>query len=191
MTEDDGPTLQNGKFLKSHPDCEITRTFVFAAAAFVQIHGGRVRQEVLSAVHRQRHVERQLVQIFEDLLPDGFLYALQMVVRDLPSVSLPQSLLALIVGSRTVLIFWDWVEKRVHHHELVVAQKHSGIRHRHDRTEDPDAVGVSVYHISKDIERVLSPQTDLPHDGIKPPPLPMDIRHDIDHGVSPPSLQHK
>lgn len=104
MTEDDGPALQNRKFLKSHPDSEITRTFVFAAVPLVQVCGGRMRQDVWPAVHRQLYVERQLVQIFEDLLPDGFPYAFQMIVRDLASVSIPQSLFAFIVGSRAVLI---------------------------------------------------------------------------------------
>ena len=191
VTEDDGPALQNRKFLKSHPDSEITRTFVFAAVPLVQVCGSRVRQDVWPAVHRQLYVERQLVQVFEDLLPDGFPYAFQMIVRDLAAIPIPQSLFAFIVGSRAVLIRRGRVIKRVHHHQFVVAQKHVGIWHRHDPAEDPDAVGVSVYHIAKDIERVLSPQADLPHDRIKPPLLPMDIRHDINHGVPPPSSQHK
>ena len=146
-----------------------------------------MRQNVWPAVYRQLYVERQLVQIFEDLLPNSLLYALQMVVRDLPSVSIPQSLFAFIVGSRAVLIRRGRVIKRVHHHQFVVAQKHVGIWHRHDPAEDPDAVRIPIDHVAEDIE----PQADLPHDGIKPPLLPMDIRHDIDHGVSPPSSQHK
>ena len=191
VTEDDGPALQNRKFLKSHPDSEIPRTFVFAAVPLVQVCGSRVRQNVWPAVYRQLYVERQLVQIFEDLLPNSLLYALQMVVRDLASVSIPQSLFAFIVGSRAVLIRRGRVIKRVHHHQFVVAQKHVGIWHRHDPAEDPDAVRIPIDHVAEDIERVLSPQADLPHDRIKPPLLPMDIRHDIDHGVSPPSSQHK
>ena len=106
-------------------------------------------------------------------------------------VTCPQSLFAFIVGSRAVLIRWDWVVKCIHHHQFVVAQKHVGIWHRHDPAEDPDAVRIPIDHVAEDIERVLSPQADLPHDRIKPPLLPMDIRHDIDHGVSPPSSQHK
>ena len=86
VTEDDGPALQNRKFLKSHPDSEIPRTFVFAAVPLVQVCGGRVRQEVLPAVYRQLRVDWQLVQIFEYLLASGFLYALQVVVRDLTSI---------------------------------------------------------------------------------------------------------
>ena len=35
MPKDDYPALQNGESLKPHPDSEITRTFVFPAAAFV------------------------------------------------------------------------------------------------------------------------------------------------------------
>ena len=132
VTEDDGPALQNRKFLKSHPDSEITRTFVFAAVPLVQVCGGRVRQEVLPAVYRQLRVDWQLVQIFEDLLPHGLLHALQMVVRDLASVSIPQNLFAFIVGSRSVLIRRGRVIKRVHHHQFVVAQKHFDIWHRHD-----------------------------------------------------------
>ena len=95
--------------------------------------------------------------------------------RDLTSIPIPQSLFALIVIFRPILIFWGWIVKCVHHHEFVVAQKHFDIRHRHDLTEDFDAVGVAVYHISKDIERVLRLQVDLLHDGIKAPLLPMDI----------------
>ena len=96
-------------------------------------------------------------------------------MRDLTAVSIPQSLFALIVIFRPFLIFWGRVVKCVHHHKFVVAQKHFDIRHRHDLTEDFDAVGVAVYHISKDIDRVLRLQVDLLHDGIKAPLLPMDI----------------
>ena len=112
-------------------------------------------------------------------------------MRDLTSIPIPQSLFALIVVFWPFLIFWGRVVKCVHHHEFVVAQKHFGIWHRHDLTEDLDAIGVSVYYISKDIERVIALQVDLLHDGIKAPLLPMDIGHDINYGVPPPSSQHK
>ena len=35
MPKDDYPALQNGESLKPHPNCEITRTFMFPAVAFV------------------------------------------------------------------------------------------------------------------------------------------------------------
>ena len=65
-----------------------------------------MRQDVLPAIHRQFYIDWQLVQVFENLLASGFLYALQVVVRDLTAVSIPQSLFALIVIFRPFLIFW-------------------------------------------------------------------------------------
>ena len=91
-----------------------------------------MRQDVLPAVHRQLRIDWQLVQIFEYLLSNSLLYMLQVVVRDLTSIPIPQSLFALIVIYRPFLIFWGRVVKRVHHHEFVVAQKHFDIWHRHD-----------------------------------------------------------
>ena len=91
-----------------------------------------MRQDVLPVVYCQLHIDWQLVQVFENLLASGFLYALQVVVRDLTAVSIPQSLFALIVVFWPFLIFWGRVVKRVHHHEFVVAQKHFDIWHRHD-----------------------------------------------------------
>ena len=91
-----------------------------------------MRQDVLPVVYCQLHIDWQLVQVFENLLANGFLYALQVVVRDLTAVSIPQSLFALIVIFRPFLIFWGRVVKCVHHHKFVVAQKHFDIWHRHD-----------------------------------------------------------
>ena len=65
-----------------------------------------MRQDVMSVVYCQLHIDWQLVQVFENLLASGFLYALQVVVRDLTDVSIPQSLFALIVIFRPFLIFW-------------------------------------------------------------------------------------
>ena len=38
VTEDDGPALQNRKFLKSHPDSEITRTFVSVSYTHLDVY---------------------------------------------------------------------------------------------------------------------------------------------------------
>ena len=91
-----------------------------------------MRQDVLPVVYCQLRIDWQLVQIFEYLLSNSLLYMLQVVVRDLASIPIPQSLFALIVVFWPFLIFWGRVVKRVHHHEFVVAQKHFDIWHRHD-----------------------------------------------------------
>ena len=91
-----------------------------------------MRQDVMSVVYCQLRIDWQLVQIFEYLLPNSLLYMLHVVVRDLTSIPIPQSLFALIVVFWPFLIFWGRVVKRVHHHKFVVAQKHFDIWHRHD-----------------------------------------------------------
>ena len=148
-------------------------------------------QDVLPASHCQFHIQRQAVQILKDLLPYRLLYVFQVIVCDLTAISVPQGLFAAIVILRPILVFRRGVVECVQHHQFVVSKKHLGVWHCHDLTEDFDAVRVAVYHIAKDIERVLGLQVDLFHDGIKAPLLPVDIRHYINHGVPPPSLQHE
>ena len=97
MSEDDCTALQNRETVKSHPDGKVSLTLVFAAIGFIQLDRRCVGQNELSAIHREFHIYRQLLQILEYLLANCFLYVLQIVMCYLPSISIPQRLLTFIV----------------------------------------------------------------------------------------------
>ena len=116
MSEDDCTVLQNRETVKSHPDGKVSLTLIFTTVGLIQLGRSRVGQNELPAIHRDFHVYRQLLQILEYLLTNGFLYVLQIIMCYLASISIPQRLLALIVVFRPLLILWGWVVESIHHH---------------------------------------------------------------------------
>ena len=66
-------------------------------------------QNELPIIQSKLYVYRQFLQILEYLLTSGFPYMLQIVMRYLATISIPQGLLTLIVVFRPLLILWGRV----------------------------------------------------------------------------------
>ena len=61
------------------------------------MYGRCVSQNKLPAVYGQLQIDRELVQVFEYLLSDRLFYSLQVVVRYLTTIPIPQRQLAVVV----------------------------------------------------------------------------------------------
>jgi len=57
----------------------------------------------------------------------------------------------------------------------MIAKKHSGVRHCHDFSQDLDAVGMPIYHIAEDIQRIFRLKVDLVQDGMKSSYVAVDV----------------
>jgi hypothetical protein len=67
------------------------------------------------------------------------------------------------------------------HHIFVIAQNQFGVGHGHELSQDPQAPGMPVDDISKDVEGVLRFQVDLLQNGQEPTLVAMNIGEDIVH----------
>ena len=93
MPEDDSTVLQNRETVKSHPDGKVSLTLIFTAAGLIQFGRRCVGQNELPIIQSKLYVYRQFLQILEYLLTSGFPYMLQIVMRYLATISIPQGLL--------------------------------------------------------------------------------------------------
>ena len=116
MPEDDSTVLQNRETVKSHPDGKVSLTLIFTAAGLIQFGRRCVGQNELPIIQSKLYVYRQFLQILEYLLTSGFPYMLQIVMRYLATISIPQRQLGSVVEVGPLLILWGRVVESIHHH---------------------------------------------------------------------------
>ena len=145
----------------------------------IRRNSASMHQDIGLAVDLYVDIQRQAVELIEDLFADRLPNVLDILVSDVPAVSIPQS-----KGVGILWIIFVKPVQGVQHHIFVIAQEHLNIGQIHQQAQYPDSVRVAINDISEDIERVLRLKIDLLHNGVESDGIAVDIRHHIDHRSS-------
>lgn len=128
-------------------------------------------EDIICAVYRHLDVDWQVSDIFQNFCSIRMCAMLEMFVRYLAAISVPEPERICIIR----------IGKRLQHHVFVVAQEQRDVFLFHRFAQYVQSARAAVDHISKNVQMVIRLQLDLLKDVSIPSVAAVNIRHHIDH----------
>ena len=128
-------------------------------------------EDIICAVHRHLDVDWQVSDIFQNFCSIRMCAMLEMFVRYLAAISVPEPERICIIR----------IGKHLQHHVFMVAHEQRDVFLFHRFAQYAQPVRTAVDHISKNVQMVIRLQLDLLKDVSIPSVAAVNIRHHIDH----------